>query len=299
MNDEIISQVQQSWAKVQPIASQAAELFYKNLFELDPSLKSLFKGDMKAQGEKLMQMIGTAVAKLTELDTLVPALQGLGKRHAGYGVVTAHYDTVGAAFLNTLSQGLGEDFTPAVKAAWTTVYGVMSKVMIEAAASSPTGAGAKLSTAPEPSGSGEFLTFTLGQEAYGVDILKVQEIRGYDNVTKIANAPEHVKGVINLRGIIVPIIDLRLKFKLAQVTYDQFTVVIILNLGSRVVGVVVDGVSDVTQLGADQVKPPPNLGEGVETNYIRGLGSIDGRMIILADIEKLLDVDELNLQQAA
>jgi purine-binding chemotaxis protein CheW len=297
MNNEIISQVQQSWAKVQPIAPQAAELFYRNLFALEPSLKSLFKGDMKAQGEKLMQMIGTAVARLAELDALVPVLQGLGKRHASYGVVASHYDTVGAAFLTTLAQGLGDEFTPEVKAAWTTVYGVMSKVMIEAAASSP--AAGKPAPAELAISSGEFLTFTLASEAYGVDILKVQEIRGYDSVTKIANAPEHVKGVINLRGTIVPIIDLRLKFKLEQVTYDQFTVVIILNLGARVVGIVVDGVSDVTQLGADQIKPPPQLGVGVETSYIRGLGSIDGRMIILADIEKLLDVDELNLQQAA
>ena len=148
-------------------------------------------------------------------------------------------------------------------------------------------------------GSGEFLTFTLGEEEYGVDILKVQEIRGYENVTKIANTPEHIKGVINLRGVIVPIIDLRLKFHLSKIEYDLFTVVIILSIGSRVVGVVVDGVSDVIQLNPDQVKPPPQLGGVTDTDYILGLGSADGRMIILADVEKLLAVEDLNLQQAA
>ena len=150
-----------------------------------------------------------------------------------------------------------------------------------------------------PAGSGEFLTFTLGEEEYGVDILKVQEIRGYENVTKIANTPEHIKGVINLRGVIVPIIDLRLKFHLSKIEYDLFTVVIILSIGSRVVGVVVDGVSDVIQLNPDQVKPPPQLGGVTDTDYILGLGSTDGRMIILADVEKLLAVEDLNLQQAA
>lgn len=295
MNSDTIQRVQQSWTKVVPISSQAAELFYRNLFELDPALKSLFKGDMKSQGEKLMQMIGAAVAKLNDLDALVPALQALGKRHAGYHVQPSHYDTVGAAFLNTLSQGLGEAFTPDVKEAWATTYGVMAKVMIEAGGSAASHDGAEATAMA----GGEFLTFTLGQENYGVDILKVQEIRGYDNVTKIANAPEHVKGVINLRGIIVPIIDLRLKFHLSQVNYDQFTVVIILNLGTRVVGVVVDGVSDVTRFSAEQIKPPPKLGHEARTGYILGLGSMEERMIILADIEKLLDADELNLQQAA
>lgn len=148
-------------------------------------------------------------------------------------------------------------------------------------------------------GSGEFLTFTLGEEEYGVDILKVQEIRGYENVTKIANTPEHIKGVINLRGVIVPIIDLRIKFSLSKIEYDQFTVVIILSIGRRVVGVVVDSVSDVIQLNPDQVKPAPQLGGVTDTGYILGLGSTEGRMIILADVEKLLAVEDINLQQAA
>jgi purine-binding chemotaxis protein CheW len=118
----------------------------------------------------------------------------------------------------------------------------------------------------EDTGGEEYLAFTLGREEYGIDILKVQEIRGYETVTRIANAPDFIKGVINLRGIIVPIVDLRIKFQLDRVEYNQYTVVIILNLTDRVVGIVVDGVSD----------------------YIRGLGSIDERMLILVDIEQLL-----------
>lgn len=133
MTPEQISLVQDSFSKVAPIADQAAALFYQNLFEADPTLKPLFKGNMEEQGKKLMQMIAVAVGKLDDLPTLVPVLQNLGKRHAGYGVVNAHYDTVGAALLKTLGQGLGDAFTPDVKAAWTTAYGLMAKTMIDAA----------------------------------------------------------------------------------------------------------------------------------------------------------------------
>jgi methyl-accepting chemotaxis protein len=132
MNQETIRLVQESWQSVAAIAPQAAALFYTNLFEADPKLKPLFKGNMEEQGKKLMQMIGAAVGKLNDLDTLVPILQNLGKRHVGYGVQDAHYTTVGGALLKTLSQGLGKDFTKPVEAAWTTVYGVMAGVMVEA-----------------------------------------------------------------------------------------------------------------------------------------------------------------------
>ena len=133
MNPEVTQLVQESWAKVTPIASQAAALFYGNLFTLDPSLKPLFQGDMEEQGKRLMEMIGTAVQKLNNIETVVPVLQGLGRRHVRYGVKEEHYQTVGAALLTTLSQGLGEHFTPQVKEAWTLVYGVMADVMIKAA----------------------------------------------------------------------------------------------------------------------------------------------------------------------
>jgi len=147
--------------------------------------------------------------------------------------------------------------------------------------------------------SGEFLTFTLGQEEYGIDILKVQEIRGYEDPTRIANAPAFIKGVINLRGVIVPIVDLRIKFNLSNPTYDQFTVVIILNIGKRVVGAVVDGVSDVIQLGSDNLRPAPEFGSALDTRYILGLGTIDERMIIVVDIESLMSSQEMALVESS
>ena len=142
---------------------------------------------------------------------------------------------------------------------------------------------------------GEYLTFTLGKEEYGMDILKVQEIRGYDAVTAIANTPAFIKGVINLRGIIVPIVDLRIKFNLSKVEYDQFTVVIILNLSKRVVGVVVDSVSDVLTLAADQIKAAPSLSTSLDTKYIMGLGTVEQRMLILVDIERLMSSRDMEL----
>lgn len=144
----------------------------------------------------------------------------------------------------------------------------------------------------------EFLSFTLGQEEYGIDIPKVQELRGYDTVTRIANAPAFVKGVINLRGVIVPIIDMRIKFNLVQVNYDTFTVVIILNMASRVMGMVVDSVSDVITLSPEQIKPAPEMGSVLDTDYLIGLGTLDERMLILVDIEKLMSSDEMGLISA-
>jgi purine-binding chemotaxis protein CheW len=144
-------------------------------------------------------------------------------------------------------------------------------------------------------GGSEYLTFTLGREEYGIDILKVQEIRGYDAVTTIANMPPFIKGVINLRGIIVPIVDLRIKFNLGDIEYNEFTVVIILNLGNRVVGIVVDSVSDVLTLSTDQIKPAPELAATLDTRYIVGLGTVDDRMLILVDIEKLMSSHEMAL----
>jgi hemoglobin-like flavoprotein len=134
MQPDTIALVQSTWKSVAAIAPQAAALFYDNLFEADPSLKPLFKGSMTQQGQRLMQMIGAAVGKLDDLPTLIPILQSLGKRHVDYGVEPAHYATVGEALLLTLRQGLGDAFTPAVEAAWTEVYGVMARVMIDASA---------------------------------------------------------------------------------------------------------------------------------------------------------------------
>ncbi|KWB79386.1 chemotaxis protein CheW [Burkholderia ubonensis] len=141
----------------------------------------------------------------------------------------------------------------------------------------------------------ETLIFRLGDEEYGVDILKVQEIRGWDEPTKIANAPNFVKGVINLRGLIVPIIDLRIKFGLGNVAYDKLTVVVILNVANRTVGVVVDGVSDVVVFDANHVRPAPEFGAAVDAAFIDGLGMLDERMVIFLDIERLVISKELSL----
>lgn len=133
MTPEQIELVQESWAKVKPISDQAAELFYGKLFELDDSLRPLFKGDMKEQGQKLMTMLNLAVTSLSKLDTLVPAVQDLGRRHAQYGVPEESYHTVGEALLWTLEQGLGDDFTDSVCEAWTQTYSTLSTVMLDAA----------------------------------------------------------------------------------------------------------------------------------------------------------------------
>jgi len=134
MTPEQAELVKSSWAKVVPIADKAAELFYGKLFELDPSLKPLFKGNMVEQGKKLMKMINTAVNGLDHLDEIVPAVQQLGVRHISYGVKDEHYDTVGAALLWTLEAGLGDEFTDETKTAWVTVYGLLSDTMKAAAA---------------------------------------------------------------------------------------------------------------------------------------------------------------------
>lgn len=151
---------------------------------------------------------------------------------------------------------------------------------------------------------GEFLTFTLGKEEYGVDILKVQEIRGYDSVTRLPDAPEYIKGVINLRGTIVPVIDMRVKFRL-EAKVDALTVMIVLNVANRVVGMVVDSVSDVVQLGSEQIRQMPEVGTGIDRRYLTGIGALDDRMLILLDIEGLMTstdmglvVDEVSAQAA-
>jgi purine-binding chemotaxis protein CheW len=143
----------------------------------------------------------------------------------------------------------------------------------------------------------EYLTFRLGEEEYGIDILKVQEIRGYEQPTRIANAPSFIKGVVNLRGVIVPIVDLRLKFNLGSAEYNDFTVVIILNLGARVVGIVVDSVSDVMELSPDQIHEAPEINSVVDSSFITGLGTLNDRMLILIEIERLMGAAEMALAE--
>jgi purine-binding chemotaxis protein CheW len=142
---------------------------------------------------------------------------------------------------------------------------------------------------------GEYLTFRLGQEEYGIDILRVQEIRSYEPPTRIANAPPFVKGVVNLRGVIVPIVDLRLKLGCDSVEYNSFTVVVVLNVRGRVVGAVVDSVSDVLQLSGETIKPAPEMNTSVDTRFITGIGSIGERMLILMDIQALMSSADMGL----
>lgn len=141
----------------------------------------------------------------------------------------------------------------------------------------------------------EYLTFRLDQEEYGIDILKVQEIRGYEPPTRIANAPNFIKGVVNLRGTIVPIVDMRLKFNCSKTEYDSFTVVIILNLHTRIVGIVVDSVSDVMELPAESLKSAPDVDSVIGNDSVLGLGSLGDRMLILLDIEKLMSGVDMEL----
>ncbi|MBK4736212.1 chemotaxis protein CheW [Noviherbaspirillum pedocola] len=141
----------------------------------------------------------------------------------------------------------------------------------------------------------EYLAFRLGKEEYGIDILKVQEIRGFEAVTRIASAPAHILGVMNLRGVIVPIVDLRIKLKIGTPVYNNFTVVIILSINGRVTGIVVDSVSDVTTLAPEQIKPAPDMGSAIDTEYLIGLGAIAERLLILIDIDAMVSAADFGL----
>jgi purine-binding chemotaxis protein CheW len=156
----------------------------------------------------------------------------------------------------------------------------------------------KPASAAKGAHAGEFLTFRLGAEEYGIDILRVQEIRSYEQPTRIANAPAFIKGVVNLRGVIVPIVDLRLKLGCATAEYNSFTVVIVLNVRGRVVGAVVDSVSDVMELTQDHVKPAPEMNASVDMNFITGIGSVGDRMLILMDIEQLMSSADMGLMDS-
>ncbi|GAB3185100.1 chemotaxis protein CheW [Hydrogenophaga aquatica] len=149
-------------------------------------------------------------------------------------------------------------------------------------------------------GGAEFLTFRLGAEEYGIDILRVQEIRSYEEPTRIANSPSFIKGVVNLRGVIVPVVDLRIKLGCEKVEYNDFTVVIVLNVRGRVVGAVVDSVSDVLELPRDAIKPAPEMNNAsVDTAFITGIASVGERMLILMDIESLMGSPDMGLIDAA
>jgi len=162
--------------------------------------------------------------------------------------------------------------------------------------SATTPAAVRAATSPDRTGGiNEFLTFRLGGEEYGIDILRVQEIRSFETCTHIANAPAFILGVINLRGVIVPIVDLRLKLGCDSAEYNHFTVVIVLNVRGRVVGAVVDSVSDVLELAGEAIRPAPQLNVTIEASYITGIGSVADRMLILMDIEALMSSADMGL----
>jgi purine-binding chemotaxis protein CheW len=141
----------------------------------------------------------------------------------------------------------------------------------------------------------QFLTFTLGKEEFGFDLLKVQEIRGYTAVTPIPNSPPHVRGVMNLRGAVVPVVSLREKFGMVPVEPDKFTVIVLVSVGSKVIGLVVDAVSDVLSVQADAIAPPPDLGAQLDTSYMTGLAKAAERLLILVDIDQMLGAEAASL----
>jgi purine-binding chemotaxis protein CheW len=154
------------------------------------------------------------------------------------------------------------------------------------------------SVAGQPAVASEYLTFRLGAEEYGIDILRVQEIRSYEEPTRIANAPHFIKGVVNLRGVIVPVVDLRIKLGCEKVEYNGFTVVIVLNVRGRVVGAVVDSVSDVLELASELIKPAPEMNTTMDTSFITGIASVGERMLILMDIEALMSSPDMGLMDS-
>ncbi len=190
-----------------------------------------------------------------------------------------------------------EMIAEAAHAETSTATRAVSAAMASAAAATATAAARAL---PATS---EFLTFRLGEEEYGIDILRVQEIRSYEQPTRIANAPSFIKGVVNLRGVIVPIIDLRLKLGCDTAEYNTFTVVVVLNVKGRVVGAVVDSVSDVLELTREQIKTAPSLSSSVDSSFITGIGAVktgqgdseSERMLILMDIEGLMSSADMGL----
>ncbi len=145
----------------------------------------------------------------------------------------------------------------------------------------------------------EYLTFKLGDEEYGIDIMRVQEIRSFEVPTRMVNTPDFILGVLNLRGLIVPVVDMRIKFNLSQANYDQFTVVIVLTIKGRILGMVVDGVSDVITFAPEQLRPVPEFSSVIGNDYLLNIGSLENRMLMLLDIDKLMCSADMNLLRSA
>ena len=150
----------------------------------------------------------------------------------------------------------------------------------------------------EAASAGQYLTFALGSEEYGIELLKVQEIKGYSAVTPIPSTPPHIKGVMNLRGAVIPVVDLRARFGMETIEYTQFNVIIVINVGAKIIGLLVDAVSDVLNVGAGDVRPAPDFGARADTRFISGLASAGDKIAVLLDIDRLLTEDDLNVTPA-
>ncbi len=148
-------------------------------------------------------------------------------------------------------------------------------------------------------GLNQYLTFSLGEEEYGLEILKVQEIKGYSAITPIPNTPRHIKGVMNLRGTVVPVVDLRSKFSLPAVEYTKFTVIILATVGGKTIGLVVDAVSDVLEIPEDGIRPAPDMGMRSDTRFISGMAEVGGKLAVLLDLDRLLNEDDVAALEAA
>lgn len=144
---------------------------------------------------------------------------------------------------------------------------------------------------------GKYLTFVLGREEYGIEILKVREIIGLMDITSVPQTPDYMKGVINLRGKVIPVIDLRLKFSMPEEEHTQETCVIVVEVDNTLIGTIVDSVSEVSDIGSDAIEEKPHLGQGIDTDFIMGLGKVKGKIVILLDIEKVLSAEELEMAE--
>ena len=328
MNQEQIELIQSSWQDVLPIADTAADLFYDRLFELDPALRDLFPEDMTEQKKKLFAMIGRAVSSLNDLDAIVPAIRELGAGHKENGVKPKDYETVGAALLWTLERGLGEGWSDELKDAWAAVYGVLSEVMIagaeevkdqekakealvkeapaKAAKKRPDSVSASKSGSAQSGATGgkanginaatgqpsgpvrQLVVFALTPESYGLDIGAVREIIRLQSITRVPRSPAFVEGVINLRGRVIPVVNLRSRFGMAAVEHDDESRIVVVDVRGDDIGIIVDSVNEVSSVALSLIEPPSTVTATDDSDYITGIAKMDEALIILLDIERVV-----------
>ncbi len=305
--------LESSFKLVAPKGEALVARFYERLFQKYPAVKPLFSGvSMKAQKKKLLASLVLVIQNLRHGEKLREALLDLGRKHVGYGAEAPHYDAVAENLLAVLAEFAGKAWTPQLQEAWTEALGAIKTIMLEGASQSTSevddsktaevakaveDANTPVSAVEQQMGFGtdanQFLTFTLGDENYGVDILKVQEIKGYTTVTRIPNTPESIQGVLNLRGTIVPIVDLRIKFGMEKKEATRLTVIVVVVIHDRVMGIVVDSVSDVLDIPTKDIQPSPQFGNDVDISFISGIGKCEDKLITLLDMERVTSVAEI------